>query len=302
MNRGTVIAATIVAVAMAACETISSPRVDGLRRPPAFFVSDSQQCAVPNPSTVCGVSVSISPFVHTLADSIAWPSWQGGPGTGAATTVPDTITFSKPVTSMTVTVLDPDYPGDSMFAYDSANTLVASMGFDIDSTKYITSTKTISAAAIRKVILRPDSRDYIAYDNLRATTATTSCAIGRPSSVHSETYCGGITVGFAPYVFNSTFPVWQSAAGHGNPTTAPDTVSFGSAVSSVTIWALDPDFSDSLFALDSTGARLASTVFDATPGVFSLSRKTLSHSGIRKLVLKPASNDYIAYDNLSFTK
>jgi len=306
MTRITTLAVVaFAALGFYACEN-SENNATGLGR--ARLLSGGQSCEVPKSgSTVCNIVVTIVPYKYRATDKVAWPSWQSDTGNGNPTTKPDTITFSSAVGSVTVTALDPDFAGDSMLAYGATNNLLGSVAFDVDNTPtvFTTSTKSLVLSGIRKVVLKPASNDYIAYDNLRAGPSGSSCAIGRPTGTGGQgPYAGcGDTVHFSPYVIDTIFPVWQRDTGHGNPTSLPDTVKFSQAVSSVTVTALDPNVAtDSMIAYDVNGNQIAAVAFDGTAGVFTTSTKTVSATGIRKVILKPKLNvDYIAYDNLSFT-
>lgn len=124
-------------------------------------------CPVPSPGTHCGVSVGISPFVT----GGVFGGFQSNPGTGVS--APITITLSPPVASVSVTALDPDFPGNRMDAFDAGGGLVSSAPFVGDGTPgvFTTSTATVTGAAIARVILVPAPAEFVAYNGLSFTPA-----------------------------------------------------------------------------------------------------------------------------------
>jgi hypothetical protein len=122
-------------------------------------------CSASSPGTYCGVSVGISPFVT----GGPFGGFQSKPGTGVS--LPITLTFSPPVASVSITALDPDFPGNRMDAFGTAGTLIGSASFTGDGTPgvFTTSTVTVTGAGIARVVLVPAPAEYVAYANLSFT-------------------------------------------------------------------------------------------------------------------------------------
>jgi hypothetical protein len=82
--------------------------------------------------------------------------------------LPITVTFSPPVASVSVTALDPDFPGNRMDAFDTSGALIGSASFTGDGRPgvFTTSTVTLTGAGIARVVLVPAPAEYVAYDNL----------------------------------------------------------------------------------------------------------------------------------------
>lgn len=132
---------------------------------------------------------------------------------------------------------------------------------------------------------------------LSSLTTGASCPVPAPG-IHC-----GVAVGIKPFVTGGVFGGFQSDAGTG--ASSKITVTFSPAVSSVTVTAIDPDFAGNrMIARNASGAIVAIFNFagDDTPGEKTLSTGTVSGTGITKVELVPAPDDFVAYDNLSFVK
>jgi hypothetical protein len=109
--------------------------------------------------------VSIVPY----APGDPFGDFQSDPGTGVS--APITITFSQPVTSVTITIEDPTYAGNAMTAYRPDGSIAGSVSFTgsgipgID----IPDTQTITADGIVRIVLTPAPLDYVAYAGLTFT-------------------------------------------------------------------------------------------------------------------------------------
>ncbi len=121
----------------------------------------------PGPSSCPDISVSIVPY----APGDPFGDFQSDPGTGVSN--PITVTFSQPVTSVTITIEDPTYAGNAMTAYRADGSIAGSVSFTgsgipgID----IPDTQTITAAGIVRIVLTPAPLDYVAYAGLTFTPA-----------------------------------------------------------------------------------------------------------------------------------
>jgi hypothetical protein len=80
--------------------------------------------------------------------------------------LPITVTFSPPVASVSVTALDPDFPGNRMDAFDTSGALIGSASFTGDGRPgvFTTSTVTLTGAGIARVVLVPAPAEYVAYN------------------------------------------------------------------------------------------------------------------------------------------
>lgn len=79
--------------------------------------------------------------------------------------VPLTVTFDIPVDSVTITCFDPTWPTNSMAVYNESDALLGSVNFDSNGVPGVNvpSTKTLTFAGIKKIILTPGAGDYVAY-------------------------------------------------------------------------------------------------------------------------------------------
>ena len=113
------------------------------------------------PGTYCTFAVSIKPYVSRLGGG-----FQSISGTGAQTTI--VVRFSKPVESVTVTAVDPDYVGNRMQALDAVGKAIATVSFDGDGKPGVVSmsTKTVTAKGIVRVDLIPAVADFVWYQKL----------------------------------------------------------------------------------------------------------------------------------------
>lgn len=164
-------------------------------------------CSVPSPGTYCGVSVGISPFVT----GGPFGGFQSRPGTGAS--VPISVTFSPPVASVSVTALDPDFPGNRMDAFDTAGGLVSSAPFAGDGTPgvFTTSTVTLTGGGIARVVLVPAPADFVVYDGLSFTPSGGTLAVqctpasvvrGEPVQCRASVSGGGGSLEVTRWQFN----------------------------------------------------------------------------------------------------
>jgi murein DD-endopeptidase MepM/ murein hydrolase activator NlpD len=135
-----------------------------IRQPQSFLAQTNitSGCAIAAAfSNVCGINVAVNPFAPP---STFEGTFQSNPGTGASSAIG--ITFSAAVPSVTVTVYDPTFPGNSAQAFDSAGVLLGTVdfvgtgtpGFDVPDTK------TLTFDGIRRVVLIPAQNDYVSYD------------------------------------------------------------------------------------------------------------------------------------------
>lgn len=116
------------------------------------------------------------------------------------------------------------------------------------------------------------------------------------------TYCGTV-VTIAPYVPNGgPFGGWQSNEGTGQ--SFPIEITFSSPVGSVRLTAIDPNFPGNLMtAYNAAGGQVGQVEFtgNGQPGAIPPPRvtRTIAAAGIRRVVLQPASGEYVAYEDLA---
>lgn len=113
-------------------------------------------------SYVCGDTVTVAPF-------FAPPENIGGTFTShmyttASNTI--TITFSRDVNSVTVTIYDPTYAGNTIVAYDSAGTEIGEASFAFSGVPGVNIQQTwdLTVDRIRRVELIPAPADFVSYD------------------------------------------------------------------------------------------------------------------------------------------
>jgi murein DD-endopeptidase MepM/ murein hydrolase activator NlpD len=139
------------------------PWIRSRRSLAANVTASSSSCVIAAPlSHLCGTTVSVSPFSGETTGGEA--TFQSNPGTGASG--PITITFSAAVPSVTVTIYDPTYAGNSATAYDASGNVLGRVDFvgtgipGLD----VPDTKTLTYSGIRRVDLIPAEADYVSYD------------------------------------------------------------------------------------------------------------------------------------------
>lgn len=126
---------------------------------------DASTCTVASPdSIVCGIEVQVNPYVQHYYFSDIRGTFSSKAGSGASVTI--TVTFSRPVQSVTVTIYDPTYSGNQAVAYDGTGVWLGSVSFAYTGIPghNTPDTKTLNAANTRRVDLVPAPADYVAYD------------------------------------------------------------------------------------------------------------------------------------------
>lgn len=122
-------------------------------------------------------------------------------------------------------------------------------------------------------------------------SASSSCALSGPTGT-----CANVTYQIAPYAPGSPFGDFQSNSGTGASSSI--TITMSQPVSSITITAHDPTYSGNyMTAYDSTSQVIGTVAFAYSGAPGSNIPDTQSLTGaIARVVLVPASNDYVAYD------
>lgn len=160
MPRGGSLTVTMVYAADSVM-TSSTPWVAPIRR----FLASPVTCTevTPGTSSCPGVSAGINPYApgdHFGAD------FQSQPRSGAST--PITLTFSQAIQSVTITIQDPTFVGNTMTAFRADGSVVGSVPFPGSGVPgvNIPDTETITGGQIVRVLLTPAAGDYVAYSGL----------------------------------------------------------------------------------------------------------------------------------------
>jgi hypothetical protein len=147
---------------------------------------------------VCGsTTYTISPYVT----GSPFCCFQSDPGNGFQH--PITITFSKAIASISMTITDPTYPGNTMTAYGPTGEVVGSATFAFSGQPgvYTTDTQTLSGA-ISSVVLTPNDSDYVAYAGsfqLPVPVFTVTASKDSPFVGDTVTYTAGASDGVTPF-------------------------------------------------------------------------------------------------------
>jgi hypothetical protein len=120
-------------------------------------------CVVAGPGHFCGLDVGITPFVT----GGPFGGFQSDVGTGASHVI--TVTLSAPINWVSVVVLDPDFQGNKLEAYDAQSNLVSEVDFPGDGTPNVLTQTSMGTGGghIVRVELIPAPLDYVAYEQLQ---------------------------------------------------------------------------------------------------------------------------------------
>lgn len=134
----------------------------GLLRADVIPGCDGEAVPIFQDGTYCGVNVHFFQAVPADAFLAAGATFQSDPGHGVSHEI--TITFSQPVTAVTVTAYDPTFAGNAMSGYDSTGALIGTVPFPGNNMPGTLTTQvgTLSGA-IESVHLAPAPLDYVAY-------------------------------------------------------------------------------------------------------------------------------------------
>ncbi len=126
-----------------------------------------EPCTVSGPGLFCGVQVTIDPFVT----GGTFGGFQSTPGTGESSLI--TIGLSQAINWVSVKVIDPDFPGNEVRAYDASNALVSQFAIGGDGIASVLTEEQggTGGAGIVRVELVPAPADYVAYDEPRIIPA-----------------------------------------------------------------------------------------------------------------------------------
>lgn len=128
------------------------------------------------PGAYCGVTVAFSQYAPADAFLAAGAEFQSNVGHGVSQ--PITITFSNPVSSVTVTAYDPTFNGNQMQAFDASGASLAVIPFPGNGRPGTLTTQTGTAnGSISRVLLTPAPLDYVAYSMLVTFAAPTTLSV-----------------------------------------------------------------------------------------------------------------------------
>lgn len=108
-------------------------------------------------------------------------SWQGTPGTGLASTTPHSIFFDKPFRQFMCTLMQVDYNGNKIEAYDGNGTLLGTMTFTPVLVSQADMIRTLDlgvGAQIRQLKFIPDPADWVTWKDLHIFTESPSTVGG----------------------------------------------------------------------------------------------------------------------------
>jgi hypothetical protein len=218
----------------------------------SLAVASSGECTLDAASGTCdGVTYTISPF----QPGVAFPAWQNAPGTGQS--APITVAFSDPVASVTITIEDPTYAGNSMTAYAADGSVVGTAQFSFSGQPgtNIPDTKTITGK-ISQVVLTPPTGDYVTYHGSfstgKLTLACDKVRVQRGNPITCTARRGDQPVDVKGWRFNgrlNSLPGFVYNRADGNPT---DSVWSGPFVADglITVTATDNDTANQVVLVD----------------------------------------------------
>ena len=152
-------------LADAAAQVPDAPRAEpDASAQPLADAASCDPCPVTAASgTFCGVQVNLAPY----ATGGPFGGFQSDAGTGASH--PITMTLSLPINWVSVKVVDPDFDGNVVRAYDGNDTMVSEYLVSGDGTANVLTQEMggTGGAGIVRVELVPAPGDYVAYDELQ---------------------------------------------------------------------------------------------------------------------------------------
>jgi hypothetical protein len=156
---------------------------------------------------------------------------------------------------------------------------------------------------ITRLVLRPDQNDYanwrVEFQKNGTSNPNSWCKI--TSASYS---CDGATATTSPFYQGTVFDPFQ-AVNNGTGEQGPIDITFQYPLYSVQATAVDPDYGGSrIEAFLADGTPLPAVYFDGDnrPGFTTTSTKSVTDSrGIARIVLTPASGDYVVFQGLTGT-
>ena len=189
----------LVVTSPAAPRSLTSPWPRRTAPVSALIVRNDAECDFTFPQTECGGAVTAT--LSVVIPSVGNGTFQSFGGTNASRRME--IFFSSPVSSVTVTIHDPTFGGNSVEAINSAGQLIDSRAFTGNNQPgvYSADTRTVSATPmggrIARVVLIPADADYVAYSfsfrlgNVEFTVTCLPASVERAQTVACEMKVSG---------------------------------------------------------------------------------------------------------------
>jgi hypothetical protein len=151
----------------------------------------------PAPGTYEGVSVSMTPYAPN--DGPWTADFQSNPGHGQSHSID--IEFGTPVAVVVVTIVDPDFPGNTITAYDASGAVISTQEFGYDlKPGHVTTETLMVSGAISRIVLAAAPGDYVSYSMQIQAVASFSVACTPSSVVRGELItCAVADPSFGPY-------------------------------------------------------------------------------------------------------
>ena len=217
----TIADAQLIALAPAQPRSVATVRSvwrgNSSARPLPQIVQSSGSCNIAAQSqTQCGnVTATLSRSIPSVGNG----TWQTSPGTNASSDM--TITFSSPVSSVTITIHDPTYSGNQMTATDSAGNIVNFYRFQYNNTPgtYSADQATLSGR-IAAISLIAAPLDYVAYSGSFTVDQTIFTVTCSPAQVQrgADVTCSAELIPAAAFTVTSARATVANANGFGGPT------------------------------------------------------------------------------------
>ena len=134
----------------------------------------SPSCLVlhPSPPPCLGVGITLDPN----EDDGPFGGFQWAPGTGIMQ--PVSVTFSRPVGSVLVVVLDPTYSGNTVTAFDSAGGVISTQAVPFSGVPGVFTIQAVEfTGRIKRLLLVPAPVEYVAYRLLVTPDAAPSADV-----------------------------------------------------------------------------------------------------------------------------
>lgn len=256
-------------------------------------------CTIGGPGwSWCAGYVTFSSY----ALSVPFKPFQASAGSGSQADI--TVNFSPYARQVFVWINDPDYSGNRARFWQIGccwfNAYFPGDGlpgyFTVDFAGLGPGTK----AGFSQLRLESASNDYVNWrvEYRKEGTESYWCRVTAQSS-----WCQGVTTTVSPFYQGSSFDPFQAVAGTG--VQPPIDVTFGWAVNSVAVTAVDPDYFGTRMEAYSASDVLVGTVYfdgDNLPGYTTTSTKSITAAaGIKRIRLISASGDYVAFQGITAT-
>lgn len=209
------------------------------------------------------------------------------------------VNFSRPIYGTRVFANDPDYT-NSVRYQSLYNSYYLNIAGDNNPGVFSIGFLGISNSNTTLLTLISNSNDYV---NWRVEYQVSS---GGPwcKVTSQSTSCGGVTASVSPWWQGSNFDPFQSVDNYSGPQ-QPIDITFEVPLYSVSVTALDPDYSGNRMEAYAADGSFLNTVYfdgDNNPGFTTWSTKTITDGrGIRSIRLVNDPSDYVAFQGITAT-